>query len=86
MSADYSGFVRIWKISDVLGALQTETDRLQRQKKFKNEERELFVSHRSIYSHRGAVTAVRLSASALVTGSRDKSVCHWNFAQKSTFS
>ena len=96
-SADYSGFVRVWKISDILQAFKGETERLLRQQEGSRrrgrgggQEKtkivpDLFVHHRSLYTHRGAVTAVRLDSFALASVSRDRSACLWNFAENFTF-
>ena len=90
-SADYSGFVRVWQISEILQALKIEKERLDRRscsqlKKHQQLLPELFVPHRSFYANRNALTVVRLDAFTLATGSRDKSVCLWNFGKSATFS
>ena len=72
-SADFTGFLRIWKIQDLLQETEKHLMSAVRKKKQRVEPLD-FVEHRSTYSHRHHITMVRLDAFRVITCSRDQTV------------
>lgn len=81
VSGDFGGFLMVWDLeNDVFPQLERHLDMFieHTEKPFVP----LFIdNHVSHYPHRGHVTAVHVSSTKIVSGSRDKTVVITNFWQ-----
>ena len=80
-SADFTGFLRIWRIQDILREVENHLLKALRKEKKRIDPVD-FVEHRSTYSHRHHITMIHLDAFRVITCSRDQSVLIQDFWQQ----
>lgn len=73
VSGDFSGFLKIWDLTSVIPASKQHMKAVIDDDK-PTYEPLIVLSHRSLFTHRGHVTVVKISGESLWSGSREKNV------------